>query len=103
MQSQTLANLTIRRGTRTLYKIHLCNNYLNIRFAERYATKRALIVFHLIHSQRAKLNYYYINHMKTKCLAPTNIASYFNNNSLKQNFNFLLIIIIIEKVVVNIL
>ena len=72
----------------TLYKIHLCNNYLNIRFAERYATKRSHR-FLSYYSQRAKLNYYYINHMKTKCFLPTNIASYFNNNSLKQNFNFL--------------
>ena len=72
----------------TLYKIHLCNNYLNIRFAERYATKRSHR-FLSYYSQRAKLNYYYINHMKTKCFVPTNIASYFNNTSLKQNFNFL--------------
>ena len=72
----------------TLYKIHLCNNYLNIRFAERYATKRSHR-FLSYYSQRAKLNYYYINHMKSRRFVPTNIAFYFNNNSSKRNFNFL--------------
>ena len=73
----------------TLYKVHLCNNYLNSKFTERYSTKR-LHHFLAYYSQRIRLNYYYINMMKSKKLLASNIKFYFNKNITKQNFNFLI-------------
>lgn len=71
-----------------LFKMHLCNNYLNSKFTERYSTKR-LHHFLSYYSQRIRLNYYYINLIKSKKLLASNIKFYFSSNFIKQNFNFL--------------
>lgn len=73
----------------TLYKVHLCNNYLNSKFAERYSTKRT---HHFLsyYSQRIKLNYFYLNLSKSRKFLPVNTITYFSKPSQCKTFNFLI-------------